>query len=211
MDSQRFLTDYTPIIMLFSLYSNKWGRCMVESTRNRQSFNPFAWGTLFFTFWLTFVTIPNVGTFQTIIAWIFFGLSCFLWLVTFIPPLDKLIELPIAQKTILPLVFLASVFVWVIGSLTSLPQVPQSLRIIVPIGILMWSFAYMSIFIWSFKHVRLTKWVGIVVPALFILLGIVYFFRPVPLAQPWILIAIGVALLIVNLLKSKIGRNFPLI
>jgi len=184
---------------------------MANPVRPGPSFNPFAWGTLFFTFWLTLITAPNVGTPQTVIAWIFFGLSCFLWLATFIPPLDKPIGAPITQQTILPWVFLASVFVWVMGSLTALPNVPQSFQIIVPVGTLLWLFAYMSIFVWSFKHTRLGTWAGIVVSIFLILVGLRYFFQTAPPTQPWIVIAFGVALLIVTLLKSKIGRNFPLI
>lgn len=184
---------------------------MAKPVRPGPPFNPFAWGTLFFTFWLTLITIPNIGTPQTVIAWVFFGLSCFLWLATFIPPLDKPIGAPITQQTILPWVFLVSVFVWVVGSVTALPRVPESIQIIVPVGTLLWLVAYMSIFIWGFKHARLGTWMGIVISAFFVLTGITYFFKTPSPIEPWNLIAIGAFLLLMTLLKSKIGRKFPLI
>ncbi len=97
------------------------------------------------------------------------------------------------------------------GSLTALPQVPQSFQIIVPVGTVLWLVAYISIFVWSFKHTRLGTWVGIGMSAFLILLGIIDFFQKFLLTQPWTIIALGVALLIITLLQSNIGRNFPLI
>ncbi len=182
---------------------------MANSVRPGPSFNPFSWGSLFFTSWLTLITIPNMGTNQIVIAWIFFGLSCLLWLSTFIPPLDKPIASPIAQRIIIPLVFVASVFVWLMGSLTTLPQVPQSLQIIVLVGTILWSVAYMATIIWSSKV--LGGPVGIVIPVLMIVLGVTYFFREHNPFQPWLVIALGVALLIITLFRNKIGRKFPLI
>ena len=184
---------------------------MAISGRTRPSFNPFAWGTLFFTFWLTLMAVPDIGTPQKVMAWAFLGLSCFLWLATFIPPLDKPIGAPISQQTILPLVFLASVFTWIMGSITALPQVPKSLQIIVPVGIVLWMVAYMAIFIWSFRHDRIGTLLGIVTSAFFIVRGVIFLFQAATPIQSWVLIALGVALLIITLLKSKIGRIFPLV
>lgn len=184
---------------------------MDKQLRPGLPFNTFAWGTLFFTLWLTLITIPDIGTPQIFIAWAFFVLSCFLWLATFIPPLDKPIGSPVTQRMILPYVFLASIVVWVIGSVTALPNVPESLRIIVPVGTLIWLVAYISIFIWSFKNSRLGTWSGIGISALIVLIGIIEFFSALSPVGPWTLIAIGLFLLLMTLLKSKIGRRFPLI
>lgn len=184
---------------------------MANSVRPGLPFNPFAWGALFFTFWLTLITIPNIGTAQTVIAWIFFSLSCLLWLATFVPPLDKPLGAPITQQAILPLVFLVSVSLWVIGSITALPSVPESVQMIVLVGTLLWLVAYMSIFVWGFKRERLGTWIGIVISVFFVIMGIIYFFKASSPIEPWTLIAIGVFMLLMTLLKSKIGRKFPFI
>jgi len=167
---------------------------MANPIRHGLPFNPFAWGTLFFTSWLTLITVPNVGTPQTVIAWIFFVLSCCLLLATFIPPLDKFLGAPITQKNILPWVFLASVFLWLMGPLTALDKVPQTFQIVVLVGTLLWLVAYISIIIWSYKHERRGTWAGIIISVFFVLIGITYFFKTASLIEPWTLIAIGVFL-----------------
>ena len=184
---------------------------MTTSNRPRLPFNPFSWGTLFFAFWLTLITIPEVGTGLMVIAWIFFGFSCILWLATFTPPFDKYIGAERTQQSILPWVFLTSFFVWMISSLTALGSAPESLRIIVPIGMLTWSFAYMTIMLWSFKNKRKGVWTGFSASGLFIVVGVIRFFQTVHPIVPWTLIAIGVGLCLITIFRSKIGREFPLI
>ena len=182
---------------------------MTNQARTSPSFNPYAWGTLFFTSWLILTTIPDIGTAQTIIAWVFFGLSCILWLAVFIRPLDKPFGAQITKQTILPLVFLLTPFALIMGSVAILPQVPQSFQIIVPIGTVLWLFIYLTIFVWSFKPKRLGAFIGIGASTFFIITGVIHFFRAAPPTQPWCLIFLGLALLTITLLKSKIGREFP--
>ena len=181
------------------------------SNRRVLPFNPFSWGTLFFTFWLTLITIPEVGLSLKVIAWIFFGFSCILCLATFTPPLDKFLGAGKAQQIILPWIFLISVFVWIIGSLTSLEKVPGSLRIIVPIGMLTWLFAYMVIMLWSIKDKRRGVWTGYRISCIFIVIGLIRFFQTVHPVVPWTLIVIGIGLCFVTIFRFKIGREFPLI
>lgn len=183
------------------------------NTLNRSGlpFNPFSWGTLFFAFWLTLITIPEAGIGLRVIAWIFFGFSCILWMATFTPLFDKYFGAEKTQLSVLPWVFLTSFFVWIISSLTALGKVSESLRIIVPIGILTWSFAYMTIMLWSFKNKRKGNWTGFSASGLFIVVGCFRFFQTVHPVVPWTLIAIGVGLCLITIFRSKIGREFPLI
>ena len=182
---------------------------MATSNRPGLPFNPFSWGTLFFAFWLTLITIPEIGIVLKFIAWIFFGFSCILWLATFIPPFDKYFGAEKTQQSVLPWVFLTSFFVWMISSLTALEKVPESLRIIVPIGMLTWAFANMTIMLWSFKNKRKGTWVGFGVSGLFIVIGVIRFFQTIHPVVPWTLIAIGAGLCLVTIFRSKIGREFP--
>ena len=184
---------------------------MVTSNRPRMSFNPFSWGTLFFTFWLTLITIPEVWSGFRVIAWLFFSFSCVLLLATFIPPFDKYFGAEKTQRIILPWVFLTAFFVWIVSSLTALGKVPESLRIIVPIGMLTWSFAYMTIMLWSFKNKRKGAWTGFCASGLFIAIGIIRFFQAVHPVVPWTLIVIGAGLCLITIFRSKIGREFPLV
>lgn len=191
-----------------------WGQIsefMTKPVGPRPRFNPFAWGTLAFTLWLTLITIPNIGIPQIVIAWAFFALSSFLWLATFIPPLDRLIGAPIAQQTILPLVLPVSVFLWVTGSVTALPAIGESIRIVVLGGTLAWLVALISMFIWSFKHERHSTWLGSAISVGLVLVGTAYFPRGASPVAGWTLIGFGVFLLTITLLSSKIGRKFPLI
>lgn len=184
---------------------------MVTSNQPRLPFNLFSWGTLFFAFWLTLIAIPEVGINLRVIAWIFFGISCILWLTTFIPFFDKYLKAEKTQQIILPWVFLISFFVWIVSSLTALEKVPESLRIIVPIGMLTWSFAYMTIMLWSFKDKRKGTLTGFGVSGLFIVIGGIRFFQIVHPVVPCTLIAIGIGLCLITIFRSKIGREFPVI
>lgn len=184
---------------------------MADQVRPKPSYNPIAWGTLFFTFWLTLITIPKANMGQIVIAWIFFSLSCLLFLAIFIPPLDKPLSQPIVQQSILPTVFIISIFVWVIGSLTVLPNVPKPYQIIVAAGTLLWMIAYLTITVWSIKQKKTATWLGIGTSVVVIALGITDLFHKVLQAEPWVTIIIGIVLLLITLSKSKIGREFPLV
>ena len=184
---------------------------MNDSIRSGLPFNPFAWGTLFFTFWLTIITIPGIGILETVIAWIYFGLSCFLWLATFVPPLDKPISAQLTRQHIMPWLFLASVTVWVISCVTSLDRIPECYQLIVLIGAVLWVVAYMCILVWNYSPAWLGTLAGAGVSTALVIRGIIHLLRTGSQIEGWALIAIGAFLLLATLLKSKIGRKFPVV
>lgn len=184
---------------------------MANPLRPGLPFNPFAWGTLFFTFWLTLITIPNIGLRETIIAWVYFGLSCILWLATFVPLLDRPLSTQTARQHIIPWLFLASVSVWVVGCVTALPMISELYQGIVLTGAILWTVAYMCILVWSYRPAWLGITTGAVMAVFLVVKGILHFPRAASQLEAWMLISIGILLFLATMLRSKIGRSFPLV
>ena len=167
------------------------------------SFNPLAWGILFFTFWLSLRTISQLQTLQEILSWASLGLSGILWLSILIPPLADIFDKPRAKTVFLPLIFFVSItgytFSWV-GSLPGMEGFARDLSFI--LGFL-WIVAYLLVLVRS-----TTRVIGILASSTFVGFGI-YHLIDSQIVGGAALLVLGIVLLVIATKRPRIWRHFP--
>lgn len=131
------------------------------------SFNPLAWGILFFTFWLTLKTIPQLSSLQNGLAWFSVVISFILWISIILPPWRKILQKPSVKRVYLPSIFLISLTAYVMSLVGSLPAMKGiDIDITVYFGFV-WLATYLVILIRTSKQE-----VGIAGGVLFAIAGI---------------------------------------
>jgi len=103
---------------------------------------------LFFSFWLTLITLSvKITIWQTILAWFCFGLSVLLLVAIYVPWLREQYRKPNIKGTVLPIVFDITMASFIIGFVTSLTGTEAVIRnVIVYVGFI-WVVTYLLILI----------------------------------------------------------------
>lgn len=173
---------------------------MPSSDRNTQqesgSFNPLAWGILFFTFWLTLKTIPQSSSLQNGLAWASIGVSLILWISIVVRPWREVLAKPRVKRVYLPSVFMISIAAYVVGWVGSFPGVKGTdLSIAVYFGFI-WLITCLLILIRVSKRA-----VGIVGALLFPIAGIYHILNSNPIG--------GGTLIVLGIVGSIIAVKRP--
>ena len=112
-------------------------------------FDPLAWGMLFFTIWITTITVGELDTFQGTVSWAFLAVSGTLFLSIFIPPLALIMSTKTAKQIFLPCIFSLMIFGFTIGWIGSLKDISGWEQTIVVIFGFLWLIAYLMVLIRS--------------------------------------------------------------
>jgi len=167
------------------------------------SFNPLAWGILFFVFWLSLRTVSQLQTLQEVISWSFLGLSGILWLSIPIPQLADIFDRPRVKTVFLPLIFFVSItgytLSWV-GTLPSMEGFARDLSIV--LGFL-WIVAYLLVLVRS-----TTRVIGILASLTFVGFGIYHLVNSQIIGGATLL-ALGIVLLVIATKRPRMWHHFP--
>ena len=148
------------------LLSSKGDTIMADESK----FNPLGWGILFFTFWLSIMTIPGLReqTMTLFVAWLSLGLSV-LMLISIEPHLRDWLNKPRVKRHILTWVFYVTFLSFAITYISSVGIVDPTIRLWVIIIGFLWFMVFFIILI-----SKLPKTVGIITCLIFLGFGVYY-------------------------------------
>ena len=172
--------------------------------------NPLGWGILFFMFWVSIITIPNIKdqALSWYMAWISFGLSIIM-LISIEPHVRNWLSKPGLVRYIVMIVFYISLMSYAVAYISSVGAVDATIRPTLIIFGFIWLLVYLCIL--ASRSPR--PW-GIVVSILFIAIGIYNFITKQPDIGRLSLIiccVIAILTLVCSLTKPKFVSEIPLI
>jgi len=182
-----------------------------ENGRKSTSFNPLAWGILFFSFWISLQMIDELPPFQQHMGWFFLGLSAALFLSIFCPWLQKLWIKPSVSGFFLPLIFFVSLLGFAISVASSLSNLEGISRAISVFGGVLWFIAYFLVLARVAAELgRRGFWASIVICSALIGNGI-YVALTSNVVVGTILVALGIISIVIVIKKLPIWHKFPFV
>jgi len=170
--------------------------------------NPWGWGILFFTLWLSLISIPSLRNQPAYyLAW-FYGLLSILMLVSIIKPIRDFLSRK-AGNLIVTIVFYATLLSFTVAYMLGLVAVDASIRDLVA----WFGFAWLAVYLGMLSS-RSNIVVGIIFAVIFILVGIYYLItqqQDIGTISVVICCALGLIMFVCSLTKPKFLADIPLI
>ncbi len=163
------------------------------------SIDPFGWGVLFFTFWLTILTLPIKQTsYNVFIAWFSLAISALFFASILWPWLRAFLDKPAVKRIYAPTIFVISAAAYILGWLGSLPALSGGTLAVAIFGGTLW-FLLADVILIRSVPIKF----GIVGPVAFIIAGLYFIlFSHQPLSG-LVSIGFGVLTLIVMIAHPK--------
>ena len=184
-----------------------------ENGRKPVSFNPLAWGILFFSFWISLQMFDELSPLQQGIGWLSLGLSAVLFCSIFIPPLQKLLIRPGLGGFFISLIFFASLMGFVITLVQSWPNLEDASHLIYisVIGGVLWLIAYLLVLVRVVAELgRVGFWLGIMICIALIVIGI-HEALTSDVRAGIIMVALGIGSIVIVIKKPPIWHKWPFV
>ena len=182
-----------------------------KNGRKPVSFNPLAWGILFFSFWISLQTIDKLSPLQERIGWLFLVLSAVLFCSIFISRLHNFLIRPGLIGFFIPLIFFISLMGFTITLVQSWPNLEGAFRYIAVIGGVLWLIAYLLVLMRIVAELgRVGFWLGIVICIALIGKGIYDAFTS-DVGAGIMLVALGIISIVIVIKKPSIWHKWPFV
>jgi hypothetical protein len=182
-----------------------------ENGQKPVSFNPLAWGILFFSFWISLQIFGELSPLQQGIGWFSLVLSAVLFCSIFILPLQKLLTRPGLSGSFISLIFFISLTgftITLVQSWSNLEDTPHLLYISV-IGGVLWFIAYILVLVRMIAELgRAGFWFSIVPCSAIIGIGLHKAITSDVLAGI-IMVALGIGAIVIVIKKPPIWHKLP--